>query len=55
MEILFIKKQIDSYKKVLQSDIFKEATKEERMGVDNYIKEHPVDTGINFNDLIDTE
>ena len=28
--LLFINKQIDSYKKVLQSDIFREATKEER-------------------------
>ena len=53
--LLFINKQLDSYEKVLQSDIFREATKEERMSVDNYIKEHSVDTGINFNDLIDTE
>lgn len=53
--LLFINKQIDSYEKVLKSDIFREATKEERMSVDNYIKEHSVDTGINFNDLIDTE
>ena len=50
-----INKQLDSYEKVLKSDIFREATKEERMSVDNYIKEHSVDTGINFNDLIDTE
>ena len=53
--LLFINKQIDNYKNVLQSDIFREATKEERMSVDNYIKEHSVDTGINFNDLIDAE
>ena len=53
--LLFINKQIDNYKNVLQSDIFREATKEERMSVDNYIKKHSVDTGINFNDLIDTE
>ena len=28
--LLFINKQIDSYEKVLQSDIFREVTKEER-------------------------
>lgn len=28
--LLFINKQLDSYEKVLQSDIFREATKEER-------------------------
>ena len=28
--LLFINKQIDNYKNVLQSDIFREATKEER-------------------------
>ena len=53
--VYYLNKQLDSYEKVLQSDIFREATKEERMSVDNYIKEHSVDTGINFNDLIDTE
>ena len=51
----FINKQLDSYEKVLQSDIFREATKEEQMSVNNYIKKHSVDTGINFNDLIDTK
>ena len=34
--LLFINKQIDSYKKVLQSNIFREATKEERMSVNKY-------------------
>ena len=53
--LLFISKQLDSYKKVLQSGIFREATEEEQMSVDNYIKEHSVDTGINFNDLINTK
>ena len=28
--LLFINKQMDSYEKVLQSDIFREVTKEER-------------------------
>ena len=28
--LLFINKQLDRYKKILQSDIFREATKEER-------------------------
>lgn len=53
--LLFINKQIDNYKNVLQSDIFREATKEEQESVSRYIKEHSVDTGINFNDLMDTE
>ena len=51
--LLFINKEVDSYKKLLQSNIFREATKEEQEGINNYIKEHSVDTGINFNDLID--
>lgn len=53
--LLFINKQLNSYEKVLQSDIFREATKEEQEGVNMYIKEHSTDTGINFNNLIDTK
>ncbi len=53
--LLFKNNQLDSYKKILNSDIFREATKEEQEGVDRYIKEHSVDTGINFNDLIGTK
>lgn len=53
--ILFINKQLESYEKVLQSDIFREATKEEQESVSKYIKEHSTDTGINFNNLIDTK
>ena len=53
--LLFMNKQIDSYENVLQSDAFREATEEEIVSVDKYIKGHSVDTGINFNDLIDAE
>ena len=53
--LVFINKQLDSYEKVLKSDIFREVTKEEQESVGRYIKEHSVDTGINFNDLIGTK
>lgn len=35
-----------------QHDIFRDATKEEREIVDRYIKEHSVDTGVNFYDFV---
>ena len=53
--ILFINKQLESYEKVLQSNIFRDATKEEQESVSKHIKEHSTDTGINFNNLIDTK
>ena len=32
--------------------VIREATKEEHASVHNYVKEHSIPTGINFNDLI---
>ena len=50
--LLFMSKTMESYDKLIQSDIFREATKEEHDNVRNYVKEHSIPTGINFNDLI---
>lgn len=49
--LLFINKTMKSYKQVLNSDVFREATKEEQNSVSKYIKDRSIDTGINFNDF----
>ena len=49
-EIVISRKIFNEIKKILDNGRI--ATKEESLSIDNYIKEHSVETGINFHDLI---